>query len=362
MDSELQMKEYGDESKSGGDASPILDPSIDSSDDVGDDEPPDGGYGWVCVIVCFMINAHTWGINSVIATVFYKPSNHSQAYGVFLAYYLSSNTFPGATRTQFAFIGGLSVSSALLLSPLATFSARRLGTRATLLLGVLFQTTSFVAASYSRRVWQLFLSQGLCFGLGLGFLFVVSVGIVPQWFKARRSLANGVAAAGSGFGGLAYSLAAGAMIPRLGLPWAFRVLAVVSFVVNFVCAILLRDRNAQVGSSLAAFDVRLFRGAEFWGLLGFGFFSMLGYVVLLFSIPNYASRVGLTAHQGSVVGAVLNLGQGLGRGPIGYFSDAVGRINIAAMLSLLSSVLALVLWTEARTYGVSLGLVIDSQC
>lgn len=25
----------------------------------------DGGYGWVCVVCVFLINAHTWGINSV---------------------------------------------------------------------------------------------------------------------------------------------------------------------------------------------------------------------------------------------------------------------------------------------------------
>lgn len=29
------------------------------------DLPPDGGYGWVCVACCFLINAHTWGVNSV---------------------------------------------------------------------------------------------------------------------------------------------------------------------------------------------------------------------------------------------------------------------------------------------------------
>lgn len=31
------------------------------------DVPPDGGYGWVCVVCVFWINAHTWGINSVSA-------------------------------------------------------------------------------------------------------------------------------------------------------------------------------------------------------------------------------------------------------------------------------------------------------
>jgi hypothetical protein len=30
-----------------------------------EDVPPDGGYGWVCTVCMFLINAHTWGVNSV---------------------------------------------------------------------------------------------------------------------------------------------------------------------------------------------------------------------------------------------------------------------------------------------------------
>lgn len=30
-----------------------------------EDVPPNGGYGWVCTACCFLINAHTWGLNSV---------------------------------------------------------------------------------------------------------------------------------------------------------------------------------------------------------------------------------------------------------------------------------------------------------
>lgn len=222
-----------------------------------------------------------------------------------------------------------------------------------MLLGVFFQTLSLVAASFANQTWQLFLSQGLCFGWGMGFLFVASVGIVPQWFSTRRSLANGIATAGSGIGGLTYSLATEAMIERLSLAWAFRILGIVSFGANLVCAILVKDRNKEVGSSQLAFDVRLFRRVEFLLLLGYGLFSMLGYIVLLFSLPNYAASVGMTSKQGATIGALLNLGQGLGRPPIGYFSDSIGRINVAGLMTFLSGLFALVIWTFADGYGVS---------
>jgi len=93
---------------------------------------------------------------------------------------------------------------------------------------------------------------------------------------------------------------------------------------------------------------------EFLGLLVFGFLSMLGYVVLLFSLPNYARTQGLTASQGSIIGAVLNLGQALGRPPIGYFSDSLGRINMAAMMTALCGLLVLVVWNFAYSFGVLL--------
>ena len=34
------------------------------------DAPPDGGYGWVCVACVFLINGHTWGLNSVRRSFF----------------------------------------------------------------------------------------------------------------------------------------------------------------------------------------------------------------------------------------------------------------------------------------------------
>jgi MFS family permease len=234
-----------------------------------------------------------------------------QSYGIFLAHYLANNTFPGATALEYAFVGGLSISMALLVSPVATICTRKYGTQVSLGIGILFETAGLLGASFAYEIWHLFLSQGLAFGFGMGFLFVASVGVVPQWFSTKRSFANSIGTAGSGIGALIYSLGTNAMIQSIGLGWAFRILAILAFAVNTICTILIRDRNKAVGAVQAAFDVQLLKRVEFLLLLGWGAFSMLGYVILLFSLPNYARSIGLSAQQGSVIGALLNLGQGM---------------------------------------------------
>lgn len=300
--------------------------------------PPNGGYGWVCCACVSLINGHTWGLNS--------------SYGVFLAHYLRTNTFPGATALEYAFVGSLSISCALASSPLATICTRKFGTKPTMLLGVVMEAASLICASFAKKIWHLFLTQGILFGLGMGFLFVPSVGIVPQWFTTRRSLANGFSACGSGLGGVIYSFAAGSLIKNHGVPWTFRTLGIIAFVVNTVCTLLVKDRNKIIGSSQLAFDISLFKRAEYLLLMAFGWFSMLGYVVLIFSLANYANEIGLGSSQAALISAFFNLGQGIGRPFVGYFSDRTGRINMATLMTFLCGVFALVIWINAKKYGV----------
>jgi hypothetical protein len=88
----------------------------------------------------------------------------TKSYGIFLAHYLANNTFPGATALDYAFVGGLSISMALIISPIATICTRKFGTQISLLIGVLFETAGLLGASFAREIWHLFLSQGLAFG------------------------------------------------------------------------------------------------------------------------------------------------------------------------------------------------------
>lgn len=238
------------------------------------------------------------------------------------------------------------------MSPLVTLTTRRYTLRTSLVIGLLLETTALLGASFATQIWHLILSQGFCFGWGIGFLYLGSAGTVPQWFSSRRSLATGITSAGAGFGGLAYNLGTSALISRIGLSWTLRMLALCQFVVNGICIAGLRDRNKTVKPNQLAFDYRLFGKWHFLFLLGWGFFSELGYVVLFFSLPNYAVSIGLSSRQGAIAGALLNLGLGVGRPVVGYFSDSMGRINMSTAMTGLCGVLCLLLWTFAKSFGL----------
>ncbi|KAH7121653.1 major facilitator superfamily domain-containing protein [Dactylonectria macrodidyma] len=314
------------------------------------DALPEGGYGWVCVACSFLINAHTWGINS--------------AYGVILAFYLSDHTFPNTTALDYAFVGGLSIACAMLVSPLATYLVHHYGVRVTVITGTVLEATSLITTSFVQRNWQLFLSQGICFGVGMGFCFIGSVGVSSHWFAKRRSLVNGISAAGSGIGGLMYSLATGAMIPHLGFPWAMRILGIICLGVNLCCGCLLRlPPKAAPPPKGGAMRFSVVRNMQYAILLLWGILSVIGYVVLLFSLSSYSVAIGLTQHQGSIVGALLNLGQAFGRPAVGMLSDKLGRINVAFGATALSGLISFVFWTFAKSmvaicfFAIMVGMV-----
>jgi MFS family permease len=218
--------------------------------------------------------------------------------------------------------------------------------------GVILESASLISASFASQIWHLFLTQGLLFGMGMGMLFIPVASVVPQWFTSKRSLASGVSLSGAGLGGFVYSLVTEAMIRNIGLSWAFRVLGLLAFTVNTTCVLLIRDRNKKVKVSNVAIDTALFNSTQFDLLLGFSFFTILGYFILIYSLANYGEEIGLSSSQASLVSGIFNLGQAVGRPIIGYFSDTVGRVNIAGFTTFLAGVICLAVWVNAESYGL----------
>jgi MFS family permease len=217
-----------------------------------------------------------------------------------------------------------------------------------MLVGAVSESVGLVCASLSTQIWHLFLSQGVLFGIGMGMLFLPSYGVISQWFTKRRALANGIAIAGAGLGGFVYSLSAGAIIRNLSIDWAYRILAIVSAVVNLVCALLMRTRYA---ARPLAFDWSLLKGKEYLVILGYGFMSMLGYFVLIFTLANYANVIGLDASQAAWIPALFMLGQAIGRPILGWLSDLYGHIQVTSFMSLLCGISSLAIWLNAESFG-----------
>ena len=289
-----------------------------------------------------------------------KKADIDQSYSIYLAHYLSSNAFPNATAIDYAFIGGIQFAMSLLVAPMVTVMARKLGTQPPMSLGIFLQTLGFIAASFASQIWHLYLSQGLCIGFGLGLIFVPSTPILSQWFHKKRSLAMGISSAGSGIGGLLFSFGIQAMIDHISLAWSFRITAAICGIMNLSAVALIRNRNAAIRPPQLGFDTKLLFRYDVFLLLAWGFLSMLGYITLLYSLPDFSKTIGLSKTQAAAISAYLNLGTAIGRPMIGFVSDRLGRIEVAGVLTFFCGLTCFAIWIPAKSYAVAIVFAIIS--
>ncbi|KAL8770967.1 MAG: hypothetical protein Q9209_003386 [Squamulea sp. 1 TL-2023] len=173
----------------------------------------------------------------------------------------------------------------MLVAPLVTYLARIFGTQPPMLFGVAALAGGFILASFATTTWQLYLSHGALVGIGVGFTYIPSIPILSQWFEKKRSLANGITTAGSGMGGIVFSLATDKMIESISLAWSLRITGIVALVLNTLAVVLIKDRNSVIKPSQHPFDTKLLSRYEVWLLLLWSFGSMLGQITLLSSGP-----------------------------------------------------------------------------
>ena len=222
-----------------------------------------------------------------------------------------------------------------------------------MLAGVIALAGGFIAASFASKAWHLYLSQGGLVGIGVGFIWIPSIAILSQWFSKKRSLANGITSAGSGFGGVTFSLITGKMIENLSLVWSLRITGIIAFVMTFIAVVLIRDRNKVIQPGQHPFDTELLLRKDVWLLLIWAFISMLGYITLLYSLPDFALSIGLSRAQATDAITFLNLGTAVGRPLIGTLCDHYGRIKVPAFLTLMCGISCFAIWLPANSFGVT---------
>lgn len=105
--------------------------------------------------------------------------------------------------------------------------------------GGLLLSAGMVAASFSQKVYQMYIAIGMVSGLGYCFSFLPTVTILSQYFDKRRSVVTAVASTGECFAMFAFAPAITALKEHIG--WRCSLLFVGLLQLNIVvCGALLR--------------------------------------------------------------------------------------------------------------------------
>jgi MFS family permease len=294
----------------------------------------DGGYGWVMVFATFLFLFSTWGVNS--------------AFGVYFSEYLKNNTFPGASRIDYAFIGGISFGVGLFSGPLVNYVHGILGTHLTILLGNCFQFTSIMLASWSVSLWQLYCSQGIMQSFGLALISLPALTLLTQWFTKRRALAQGLAVMGSGAGGVTFTMAMYKVMEVRNVHWALRAQAIISACLVLIGVALVRTRTKAV--VFTPIDMPTLKCVGFWLLCFFNVTCVFGYVIILYTMSSYTTSLGYTQYQGAIVSTMVQVGFCFGRPLIGHVSDIFGPATITVFCYYMATIFTLAMWITARNY------------
>jgi OFA family oxalate/formate antiporter-like MFS transporter len=106
--------------------------------------------------------------------------------------------------------------------------------------GALYGAGVFLA-SFSNRLWWLYLSYGLIGGIGLGLGYIVPVAVLVKWFPDRRGLITGIAVGGFGAGALITAPLATRLIQSVGVLNTFAYLGATFLIVTVVAGFFMRN-------------------------------------------------------------------------------------------------------------------------
>ncbi|KAJ5888461.1 hypothetical protein N7495_008502 [Penicillium taxi] len=187
-------------------------------------------------------------------------------------------------------------------------------------------------SSLATKYWQIFLSQGLCVGLGGGCIFAPSVAVVSSYFTTKRSFTIGVMAAGGSVESTIYPIVFRKLQPQIGYEWTTRS--------------IFNPKKAR-----ALLDTKAFRNTPY---VVFSFGLFLVFVGLYIPIFDEVLSAQMGAHLDTDLSfyllSVLNAASTFGRVIPGFLADRYGNLETIIVLTIISAVFAYA-WTGISSLG-----------
>ncbi|KAJ2303386.1 hypothetical protein IWW55_002952, partial [Coemansia sp. RSA 2706] len=246
--------------------------SLTASDDEADQQlkeksylaynpPPDGGYGWIVVVCCFLLEFFAEGPTS--------------AFGVFQDYYVNEKFQGQVSNATISLIGVLNSSCMAILGVVSGKLCERFGYRIVPLCGV--------------------------FTLSLGY-FLAS--FATQWFERRRGLATGTVNLGIGVGGIVWTQFNHMLIKRISVAWVLRLTSII--VLALCTASILLIKTFQSTPVQQKPNLQSLRNRNLLTFMTASFFTGISSLVPFFYLPGYAKDIGISSGGGALITSIAN--------------------------------------------------------
>lgn len=185
-------------------------------------------------------------------------------------------------------------------------------------------------------------------GISASLLFNPSLAAIGHWFERRRAFATGLACTAGGLGGVGFPLIILYCTPRIGFPWAIRIVALICAMTMSVACLTLRKRLPDNAKGGAAIDLKALRDVKFATttlaifLIEFAVFIPYSYISL------YALHNGFESTDALLLNCLLNAGAVPGRALPGYLADRIGVFNTMCATAGICAACILGMWLNAH--------------
>lgn len=288
---------------------------------------PDGGIqAWLQVLGSWVTLVATWGLVNT--------------FGVYQTYY-ETTLLPSSSSSAISWIGSLQASLLMLVGVVAGPLYDAGYFRHLLISGLFLVVFGQFMTSLGTEYWQLLLAQGICVGVGMGFIMLPSTAILSQYFTTKRAFVIGIASSGSPLAGIIFPIIFSRLAPRIGFGWATRVIAFILLGLSVIPITFMKTRVPPSGRKRALIDASALQDPAFVLFMVAGFFMFLCLYTAFFYIQLFAETHQLCSLDFSpYLVTLLNVGSVFGRIVPNYLADKLGSVNVAIICATVSAVLA----------------------
>lgn len=280
-----------------------------------------------------------------------------------MAKYLS--TITGSEITSLAVIFSIANSIGPITMISGGFINDKLGPKWVIFIGGILFGSGMLLSGFARSVGILMITYGLGAGLGMGMVYGCTVSNAVKFFPDKRGLAGGIATASYGISSVLVPIVANAMISKLDVTMAFKLLGVAMLVIICISAFFITkcpkdfkpdgwEPPAHTGADVrASKDWRsMLKDPVFYVMLMMlccGAFP--GLMVISQASPLAQRSIGMTAAEAAVAVSVLALSNTAGRVCAGFISDKIGAVNTIrwAFILAIAGLFALYLYNAGST-------------